>query len=744
MNAADACGTGSRLGSTGEARSGTAATIGESEDATVSLCGVSRRGATSRVTRGIFKPSSLDVVLKTQTPHDVPASMKLMLMVIYWILSIEKGRQSYLEQTYHGSCFSLPTVTRRNPIVQRLSGPLFKCASRRKAAQRYNVALSSDLNAGGRYSFEEISKHLKVLLRNAKPGQSLMGWDGRLGAALDSQVLLVTPNASILFQPPMGATREITLRENCRYGQDDHLLWLQPYSPKRPHLGCIQKAPIDIRFQPLYSLPQCRDFEELNTCSAITGPGLWSSLKFAQFQGTCDLVLRDIETGTWNEPHKSLIRTYQTYIEMFLEQIEGLPLVFERLKAIMDYVSVYQPRIIGASPRPPEDGIPVWVIYPLASAPTICIDALDEIQEPAPPFIALSKSRLRVRPVYIGSATDDDKYKAIKTYTHSHLMMANPFLSSTALQAPSAPVPAMPSSTQERYEPCWLLTFQDTDKRSNLSQRGKEKSSNKASSANATFKVMTHSHLAPLINTWKLGLQRVNAAKERPPCCAMGFTLPRPELFITVQTDAKFRLMITLWLRLHQTWRTILQIHWLDEQSQGFSSSSRARDICEILWELAEMNFRIEFQALDRKLCGNESIRHQMLIGRCFSNGKVNMLHRVPLCSTNYGLAHSNWLERAPYIFAMRRCMQQWNNCPSLLSPSSDQKGGYSESEVEVIEQEMAYFYAESFFMNFGREPIFPRNLTHTPDVTYVPEQQEQAQAAHPGFYLDISQWEDS
>lgn len=71
-------------------------------------------------------------------------------------------------------------------------------------------------------------------------------------------------------------------------------------------------------------------------------------------------------------------------------------------------------------------------------------------------------------------------------------------------------------------------------------------------------------------------------------------------------------------------------------------------------------------------------------------------------------------------------------------------KGGYSESEVEVIEQEMAYFYAESFFMNFGREPIFPRNLTHTPDVTYVPERRERAQAARPGFYLDISQWEDS
>ncbi|KAK0492021.1 hypothetical protein EDD18DRAFT_1358443 [Armillaria luteobubalina] len=505
---------------------------------------------------------------------------------------------------------------------------------------------------------------------------------------------------------------------------------------------------------------------------------------------------------------------------MFLECIEGLPLVFERLKvsiaemqqlvlelqAFIDYVSVYQPRMIGASPRPPEDGqlavrhlvgvftmnhtmaqecfragIPIWLIYPLTSAPTVCINALDEIQEPVPPFIVLSKSRLRVRPVYIGLATDDDKYKAIETYTHSHLTMANLFLSSASVQAPSTLVPAKPSSMREHYEPY---------KRSNLSRQGKEKPSNKVSWVKAMFEVMTHSHLAPLINTWKLGLQQVNATKERPPCHAMGFTLPCPELFIMVQTDAKFQLMITFYqpqLHSHQTWRTILQIDWL-EQSQGFSSSSRARgeqvrrdqvaaflegcqgeltvkasvsdqraqwrdkdssslsleDIRKILWELAEVNFCTEFQVLDRKLCGNESIRHQMLIGQCFPNGKANMLHRVPLGSANYGLTHSNWLEHAPYIFTMCRCMQQWNNCPSSLSPSSNQKGGYSESEVEVIEQEMAYFYAESFFMNFGQEPIFPCNLTHTPDVTYVPERRERAQAARPGFYLDILQWEGS
>ncbi|KAK0496033.1 hypothetical protein EDD18DRAFT_1105928 [Armillaria luteobubalina] len=132
--------------------------------------------------------------------------------------------------------------------------------------------------------------------------------------------------------------------------------------------------------------------------------------------------------------------------------------------------------------------------------------------------------------------------------------------------------------------------------------------------------------------------------------------------------------------------KAVRRAQWRDKDSSSLS----LEDIHEILWELAEVNFHIEFQALDRKLCSNESIRHQMLIGQCFPNGKANMLHRVPLGSTNYGLTHSNWLERALYIFAMRRCMQQWNNCPLSLSPSSDQKGGYSESEVEVIEQETA------------------------------------------------------
>ncbi len=315
------------------------------------------------------------------------------------------------------------------------------------------------------------------------------------------------------------------------------------------------------------------------------------------------------------------------------------------------------------------------------------------------------------------------------------------------------------------------------------------------------FEVVTHSYLPPLIQTWQFGLERVDADKSRRPNCTIGYALPKPDLFVVVKTEGKLQLMIASWLRLrsgllarfntsdysphafsHQTWRTILQIDWLgttptiqspargeqarrdqaatflkgcqDELSIETSGSAQARwrdkeslslgldDIREILWELSEINFRLEFFALDQKLCGSESTRHLNLLGQCFPYGRWNMLHHVDLGSANYGIAHSNWIERAPYIFAMRRCMQGWRGCPASLSASSDQTGGYSEIDVERVEKEMAYFYVETFFVTFGREPVLPRRLTHTPNGYFVSEQRQRAQVARPGVYLDISSWE--
>ncbi|KAK0184274.1 hypothetical protein F5146DRAFT_1006766 [Armillaria mellea] len=127
------------------------------------------------------------------------ASTKLILVVIYWIL--RKKRMSFhfgpSSQGYHFARIGLNCkVTSVTP------GHLLVCHIHPQRLFLYGTLMSIDT----KYSFEEISKDPKVLLQNANLGQLLKGWDRHLGAALDSQVLLVTPNVSLLFQPPMGMT----------------------------------------------------------------------------------------------------------------------------------------------------------------------------------------------------------------------------------------------------------------------------------------------------------------------------------------------------------------------------------------------------------------------------------------------------------------------------------------------------------------------------------------------------------
>ncbi len=90
----------------------------------------------------------------------------------------------------------------------------------------------------------------------------------------------------------------------------------------------------------------------------------------------------------------------------------------------------------------------------LADAARIHIDALAQIQEPEPPYVVLTPPRLRLRAVYVGSAADEAKYKAIETFTRSHLSMPNPFLQCSEPGSSLPPAPASPSSNQERYHPC--------------------------------------------------------------------------------------------------------------------------------------------------------------------------------------------------------------------------------------------------------------------------------------------------
>jgi hypothetical protein len=130
----------------------------------------------------------------------------------------------------------------------------------------------------------------------------------------------------------------------------------------------------------------------------------------------------------------------------------------------------------------------------------------------------------------------------------------------------------------------------------------------------------------------------------------------------------------------------------------------------QLLWELCEINFRFEFQALNNRISRDPSHPAQTLtkLLACFPGESMN----VDPSLANHGVASLDRRERSHYIFAMASVMEQW--------PGMDRKGWivkmdkltWHEEEMKELEEEVASTYTQFFFNNFRRAAILPRRLS--------------------------------
>ncbi|PPQ83967.1 hypothetical protein CVT24_008299 [Panaeolus cyanescens] len=83
-----------------------------------------------------------------------------------------------------------------------------------------------------------------ILLAHRNPTAPLTAYDGKVGALI-GKYIYTTPNETFIPHPPIG-NRHVRVREDYRFGPDDHTLWPQPYSSTYPHLGAIPRRPEDV------------------------------------------------------------------------------------------------------------------------------------------------------------------------------------------------------------------------------------------------------------------------------------------------------------------------------------------------------------------------------------------------------------------------------------------------------------------------------------------------------------------
>lgn len=142
-----------------------------------------------------------------------------------------------------------------------------------------------------------------------------MGHTGEIGA-LDGNVAAVvgegkyfvtSSNQHHVFAPPLGDQRQVRLRSDSRYGDDDPVLWPQPYMPYHSHFGAIPRPFALISHQIMWWTLTHEHFPYY-VCpgSPITGLGKVSSTKIAALDKSITTLLDRVKLYELATPSERL------------------------------------------------------------------------------------------------------------------------------------------------------------------------------------------------------------------------------------------------------------------------------------------------------------------------------------------------------------------------------------------------------------------------------------------------------
>lgn len=246
------------------------------------------------------------------------------------------------------------------------------------------------------------------------------------------------------------------------------------------------------------------------------------------------------------------------------------------------------------------------------------------------------------------------------------------------------------------------------------------------------------------------------------------YALPEPALFVSPASDEKKAAYLLTWLRArpallyrlvkqqptalsNQTWRDFLEMGRNPAIGRG-TKSAKSRDlICrvmgtsfdlitdheissppvlwgdrplaadrmpatvvvrEILWELFELNFRIELFSLDCRASTAhfDTANRLERVQNCFIDSD---LLSAPIPSANQGLVADCWQQRLPFILAFSKILSSWHSFPSNLNSLLHQSQTLTEEQTTYLEQEVISFYVQTYYNYFGRAAILPHRIAH-------------------------------
>ncbi|KAK0490117.1 hypothetical protein EDD18DRAFT_1358754 [Armillaria luteobubalina] len=540
--------------------------------------------------------------------------------------------------------------------------------------------------------------------------------------------------------------REVYMQANYRYGIDDHVEWPQAYIEQYPHFACIHRvAPEENKaLCPLFHGLTQYNFVECDDTAIVKGVGCLCHSTFLRLQSACQGVIDSVGSISGSSTMLSGLRSHVSIIELLLGCLHALPTSFTRicltvaetqcvvreLHAFVEYMAIYKP--------------------------------LMEAPESDAPSMPVNDTLV----VFVGSSSDPQKYHKIQDFTMHSTRWVDPFALSTPIIMGWEDVPVTMSTTSSsRYSPY---------------QKKGSGSQVKGSSHQLTDP--KHPFLPPLVEPWHLGLLAVIAdlsrchSSARPEAsnptaipCENQYAFPRPDIIATLNMEEKVKSYLVSWLHLraplyarltvteqvpanlyHQEWQTVLAMGFLRSAGETSGHAAKRREEVQKMMSgyLEEFPLRADNDAHTAFWQGKayesltseeqQEVCWELDVSRCFPNGH-HLPGQIDVGCANYGVVHHLWLQRAPYIFAMKKMMRAWNGPhPALLDKV--QTMGWTENDFLELKKTVAAYYTDSFYLYFGHAPVLPCQLLHRSSEDYVPEVQARMSTSWSGVYMDIEE----
>jgi hypothetical protein len=302
--------------------------------------------------------------------------------------------------------------------------------------------------------------------------------DGIVGAVvLEGRSFITSANADYIPLPPFDE-RNIKLRADSRYGDDDPLQWAQPYLSHYCHMAAIPRPHTLPAHSIIWWTPIIGDLSR----SPNRGPvsGLWKLCqpRYNELRTAViflnDRVKKYQQSGPRNPP---VLEPSLKWLQQVLDQLHSVHMSFRHIEfvvrdlqriwlhvwAILDYMEIYKPRIDGHAPpsrdvadtigtftasiRVAQDmflaGLPCWLIRSSSTFVDQKIFAIAEIFHPKN-YVVLEPHKFNYPVIFKGPATAIERYRVIENFARNFLCSQDPFAASFT---PSSLAGASTSST---------------------------------------------------------------------------------------------------------------------------------------------------------------------------------------------------------------------------------------------------------------------------------------------------------